>query len=850
MRALVTRPAADATRLSETLSAQGLEVLIEPLLVILPVAGPQTEIEGLAGVLLTSANGARAMAAASSRRDLPVYAVGETTARTARSLGYGHVETAGGDVKALAALVQAKVDPNAGPLLHAVGSAQAGDLAGTLAVQGYDVRKAILYESRAATALSKETREALGTGDIDLVVLYSPRTAAVFSELVQNADLTGACKTLTAYALSPAVAAALKGLPLSAVRTAAEPTETALLSLLADDLANGRVQGGSGSDTMATKVPVRNGSISPEDKNGGPTGATPGQAHSATTGPDSAMSLKEPGGDSPVMTDSTKDDVVKNDADSAEPKADGTTPEASEAEISAPESGSAETDSSATDSSSDSTPESPWGSKKDSTDSAAGDEESDALYGRSSDDKSDTGTDLTPDADDGAGGGASDGTPAKSGGGKGCLWIILLVILIGAGTAGSYPWWRDKMPEAYKAWLPPLPQSAETQAVAALTARLDAVEGEIATLQAAGDAGSEAAEQISAISGSVESLSGRLADLETQITEVMEAAEASAAAAPMGGEAPSFTPTDTDAGTAAGETATAAATPSASPSGAAGATSNSGASAAAVAEAQQAISLMDREVDVLKGFMDNTKTDLGTIREELSALAGSLETVGEELEGLDEDKASASQVLALTGRLVDVEDLAKQSNNARNRALALMLSVGQLRQAVLSGDAFGDELESVLVISGSDDVIAASGEALSPLSGGGVMLRGSLRESFPDVARQIARLGLAPGGSEWWARTLQSVTSLVTLRRTDGEAVTDESGLFSTVAAAETAVLDNDLATAIATLETLDGAALETAGPWIAAAKARLIAEAALSDMTARALARVGAEMSSTADEG
>src|SRR5258708_37900290 len=89
--------------------------------------------DGVQALLFTSANGARAGAAATARRDIPVFAVGDATAATARKLGFAEVASAGGAVDDLAALVEGRLDPAHGTLLHAAGSALAGDLGTRLA---------------------------------------------------------------------------------------------------------------------------------------------------------------------------------------------------------------------------------------------------------------------------------------------------------------------------------------------------------------------------------------------------------------------------------------------------------------------------------------------------------------------------------------------------------------------------------------------------------------------------------------------------------------------------------------------------------------------------------------------
>lgn len=229
--ALVTRPAEDAGRLAAELEARGITAMIEPLLEIVPTAAPLPDLSRVQGLLFTSANGVRAFASRSERRDLPVFAVGPATALEARRESFARIETAGGDVEKLAELARSVIDPKAGALLHVAGTQQAGDLAGALQAAGFTVIRAMLYEARAATAFTPQTLAALAAGTIDYVLLFSPRTAQLFSQLAREAGLDGALDRSQALCLSSAVAASL-ALRMGGVKIAGKPDQEALLALI------------------------------------------------------------------------------------------------------------------------------------------------------------------------------------------------------------------------------------------------------------------------------------------------------------------------------------------------------------------------------------------------------------------------------------------------------------------------------------------------------------------------------------------------------------------------------------------------------------------------------------------
>ncbi|HZF35902.1 MAG TPA: uroporphyrinogen-III synthase [Candidatus Angelobacter sp.] len=271
LRALVTRPEEDAAPLAAALAERGIDVTLEPLLAIRPLPEAPIDLAGVQALLFTSANGVRSFAELAGGRDLagwrelPVFAVGNATAAAAHSVGFARVESAAGDVNALAKLVAERLDPNAGALFHAAGSAVAGDLAGLLEQAGFMLRREMLYEARPADQLSAATVTNLANGWFDLVLFFSPRTAATFVALARAAGggvVTG-CGKAAALCLSPAVAAAAGELPWREVQAAARPELPALLDLVDRELAaraenaekeSGRAAAPAGSADAAAPV--------------------------------------------------------------------------------------------------------------------------------------------------------------------------------------------------------------------------------------------------------------------------------------------------------------------------------------------------------------------------------------------------------------------------------------------------------------------------------------------------------------------------------------------------------------------------------------------------------------------
>jgi len=232
MRLLVTRPQPDASETAKRLAALGHAVEVAPMMEI--AFSPEPAGFGVpAALLVTSRNAVRALErwpAAGAWRAVPVYAVGETTAALARAAGFDDVRAGPGDVTALADLVRADFDRDAGAILYPAARDQAADVAAMLT--GFTVITVEAYRGVAATRIEEEIARAIRSTAIDGVLFYSRRTAAIFAELVAAANLGEGLARAVFFALSATVAEALAGLRPAEVRVAARPDEESLFSLI------------------------------------------------------------------------------------------------------------------------------------------------------------------------------------------------------------------------------------------------------------------------------------------------------------------------------------------------------------------------------------------------------------------------------------------------------------------------------------------------------------------------------------------------------------------------------------------------------------------------------------------
>ena len=212
----ITRARPGADRTAERLSGMGLTPVVAPLLTIAPLK-VRPDLAEVGALTFTSMNGVTAFTSLSTRRSLPVFAVGDATAASARAAGFADVRSAGGDIHALAALIRA--EGSGVSILHPAASEPAGDLA-ALVGDAARITALAVYEALETDASPPEAWDA--------VLIHSPRAARALAARLSPDVAPGRI----AVALSPAAAAPLAPLDFAEVRLAAIPTEASLLATL------------------------------------------------------------------------------------------------------------------------------------------------------------------------------------------------------------------------------------------------------------------------------------------------------------------------------------------------------------------------------------------------------------------------------------------------------------------------------------------------------------------------------------------------------------------------------------------------------------------------------------------
>ncbi len=222
-RLWLTRPRQYAEKTAEALAHH--DIIMHPLLEYNLLPPPLVDVDNGAVVAFTSAFAVDAYTGMAYNTNIRAFCVGDSTAQTAKSFGM-QVLSANGDIEALQKLILTVVDKSE-KIWHFAALETAGDLQGALQSQGYQVEKVAIYETKTCQMLDNELCKELLLGTVNGVLLYSPKTAATFMELIKP---FGGLPKLEAYCLSQNVADKIAGV--GGILVADKPTEASLISLI------------------------------------------------------------------------------------------------------------------------------------------------------------------------------------------------------------------------------------------------------------------------------------------------------------------------------------------------------------------------------------------------------------------------------------------------------------------------------------------------------------------------------------------------------------------------------------------------------------------------------------------
>jgi len=201
---LLIRPLEDALPLAKILKSKGVESLLHPLfeprfLPLSPLKAPQA-------LIITSKNALRALEGYEELKEVPLYVVGDQTARLARERGFLKVLSASGTTQELTKLILDHAHPEKGVLYHFAGEIMKGNIVHELRFRGFDAERHIVYHIQEAENLPEPLLLDLQNEKISHVMFFSPHTTTIFVKLIIKNALEKIASRMTALCLSQDVA--------------------------------------------------------------------------------------------------------------------------------------------------------------------------------------------------------------------------------------------------------------------------------------------------------------------------------------------------------------------------------------------------------------------------------------------------------------------------------------------------------------------------------------------------------------------------------------------------------------------------------------------------------------------
>lgn len=221
----MTRPRSASQAFLDLLPAPvraGFRPIVSPLIEIADLGAP-VALSRDDGVIFSSANGVHAAPDGDGRA---AFCIGPSTTHAAEQRGWAAVQS-GTDADTLVANLTASKPGRR--LVHLSGMHTRGDVAARLSAAGLMAEHIALYDQRLC-GLTPEAAQAISDAPLVIVPLFSPRTAAHFARIAPRTS------SVHALALSPAVADALGGAPLSGLTIATHPNAQAMCVALAGQM--------------------------------------------------------------------------------------------------------------------------------------------------------------------------------------------------------------------------------------------------------------------------------------------------------------------------------------------------------------------------------------------------------------------------------------------------------------------------------------------------------------------------------------------------------------------------------------------------------------------------------------
>jgi hypothetical protein len=199
---------------------------------------------------------------------------------------------------------------------------------------------------------------------------------------------------------------------------------------------------------------------------------------------------------------------------------------------------------------------------------------------------------------------------------------------------------------------------------------------------------------------------------------------------------------------------------------------------------------------------------------------------------LDAEIAELRRSIPAEGLILHLTERIDALTQAQAAGQALLLTVGQLRDAVDRGDRFSAELAAARRLAQGDENTLL--DAFADGAASGIPRRDQLLRDFQPLSETLLQKEASVEGTGLWQTIVAHLRKLISLRRMDGKGNDAEAVLGRT----EAAFKEGDWDKAVEDMRALPGPFEAIADDWIKGARLRLAADRALSQLAASAAAR------------
>jgi uroporphyrinogen-III synthase len=216
---LLTRPKEESQEMALILKSMGLESLINPLLEIKELEGPNN-LHLYQSFIITSS---KAIQYLPNNSNTTLWCVGENTAKKCQEKNFKQVIHRK-NIEELIEVILEQSPQDIGKILYLRGKTITVDLKGLLTTLGYSTEQHVCYEAAPIDEFFPATKKAFLKKQIKYTALFSVQSTINFIDSIRKFDLCSTLSTVLCFAYSPQIAEHLNELPFQKLIICPSPT--------------------------------------------------------------------------------------------------------------------------------------------------------------------------------------------------------------------------------------------------------------------------------------------------------------------------------------------------------------------------------------------------------------------------------------------------------------------------------------------------------------------------------------------------------------------------------------------------------------------------------------------------